>query len=343
MFTNGGAGGTSPTLGGGNGGNGGKAVIPITGQGASPSLGDGGSGSGGDSSVSTVACTDGAGCNCPTFNIAVIGKAGKWGAASNGANGGDGDGALQAWLNSSSAGSAKVDNFQTKPTLTADFLATYNVIILQALGDDSNQGPFWSFDGSEVGNLMDWVNAGGGLITLSGFASDNNETVPLNKLLLFSGISYNTDGISPDCTIPNSLCWCGGSYPVSEWVKTDPLVANLSNSVTWIGMASGRSINAPADAHVAATVTPSGQSPKNVLVGKISGSGRVLAYSDEWLTYTSQWTGAGNPNTTNTACAGALPQDIFQTSQFWFNMIKWVQPSATCFKIVDNSHPVILW
>lgn len=53
--------------------------------------------------------------------------------------------------------------------------------------------------------------------------------------------------------------------------------------------------------------------------------------------------GEGNANSTNAACHGSLPQDVYQTAQFWYNMIKWVQPSATCFKIVDVEQRGILW
>src|SRR5438105_6196251 len=54
-----------------------------------------------------VGCDGGDACMCPSFKLAVIGKAGKWGANPNG----DSDTALQDWLNSSSAGTAQVDNF----------------------------------------------------------------------------------------------------------------------------------------------------------------------------------------------------------------------------------------
>ena len=126
---------------------------------------------------------------------------------------------------------------------------------------------------------------------------------------------------------------------MSTWIKTDPVIANLSSNVTWVGLDNGRSINAPADAHVAATV----DGPKNALVGKLVGKGHVLAYADEWITYTSQWSGTGNPSSSDLTCAGFLPQNVFQVPQFWYNMIRWSQPSATCFKIVDQPQPVVVW
>ena len=69
----------------------------------------------------------------------------------------------------------------------------------------------------------------------------------------------------------------------------------------------------------------------------------MLAYSDERITYTSQWTGAGNPSSSAPAFQGYLPQDRFQPAQFWYDMIRWSQPNATCFKIVDQQQPVTVW
>jgi hypothetical protein len=282
-----------------------------------------------------VACTDGVDCQCPALAVAVIGKPGKWGANPAG----DSDTALQEWLNSSSAGTAKVDNYTNRPTLTPDLLAPYNVIILASLSDDSNTGPFWTFDSSEVAAFQDWVeNKGGGVITLIGYSGDGREVNPTNQLIAFSGISYNMDGIYATCA-DWRVCGCAHSNTLSDWIKTDPVIANLSNNLTWVGLDNGRSINAPADAHVAATVA----GPKNALVGKLVGKGHVLVYGDEWITYTTQWNGQGNPSENDPNCVGFLPEDVYQTAQFWFNMIKWSQPSATCFKIVDGQQPVIIW
>ena len=122
-----------------------------------------------------VACTNGDECICATLTVAVIGTPGDWGAASN-SSAQDSDTAFQDWLNSSSAGTAKVDNYKAKPTLTPDFLAGYNVIILAGLGTDSNVGPWWTFDATEISAVADWVtNKGGGLISLSGYSGDGGE------------------------------------------------------------------------------------------------------------------------------------------------------------------------
>lgn len=280
-----------------------------------------------------VGCDGGDACMCPPFKVAVIGKPGKWGANPNG----DPDTALQDWLNSSSGGSAQADNFTARPTLTPDFLAPYSAIILASLSEDSNTGPWWHFSDDEVAAFHAWIDNGGGVITLAGYSGDPGEIAPLNQLIGFSGVAYSTDGVWGNCADPQT-CNCTHSNTLSEWNRADPVGAKLATGVTFVGYQNGRSIIAPADAHVAATMGGT----SNALVGKLVGKGRVLAFGDEWVTYTSQWTGAGNPSATDPSCAGYLPQDKYQMAQFWYNLIHWVQPGANCFTIVGPS-PIIIW
>jgi hypothetical protein len=302
---------------------------------ASTSLGGAPNDSG---NTEAIPCTNGEDCVCPALSVAVIGKPGAFGDSS--------DTAFQNWLNSSSAGTAKVDNFLTKPTLTLDFLAGYNVLVLASLGDDSANGPWWTFSSSEVANFQDWIeNKGGGVISLSGYSADSNEINAKNTLLGFSGISYKVENISPACILVdannNRMCYrCGNPYQITEFNRSDSVIANLSLGVTMVGLDGGHPINAPADAHVAA-ITTNGTNVSNWLVGKLANKGRVLVYADEWITYTSQWTGQSNQN--DPSCTGFWPQDVYQIAQFWYNMIRWTQPKADCFKIVDKTQPVTLW
>ena len=285
-------------------------------------------------------CDGGDGCVCPTLKVALLGTPGVWGDGSQTA--------FQDWLKSSSAGTAKVDDYLAKPTFTADFLAGYNLIILAGLGDNSNSGPWWTFSASEVAAFQDWIeNKGGGVISLSGYSNDTNEGAAKNDLLAFSGISYGQDCISPACSIVdaqnNKMCYrCGNPYQLTEWNRSDPVIENLSFGVTMIGIDGGRPIHAPADAHVAATTT-SASSVSNWLVGKITGNGRVLVYADEWITYTDQWTGQSGQYLSDTSCQKFLPQDLYQTAQFWYNMIHWAQPASNCFTIVNSTTPIKVW
>ncbi|HEX7509594.1 MAG TPA: hypothetical protein VF550_22680 [Polyangia bacterium] len=332
----------------GVGGAGGRtAPLPASGAGGSTTsvvieLPDASIGSGGVRGASTsdvvVACIDGSGCICPTLDVAVVGTPGVWGDGS--------DTAFQDWLNSNSAGTAKVDNYPHKPTFTADFLAGYSLIILAGLGDNSNTGPWWTFSTSEVAAFQDWiVTKGGGVISLSGYSNDNNDITAKNALLAFSGISYKQECNSPPCTIVdasnNKMCYrCGNPYQLTEWNRSDPVIANLSFGITMVGVDGGRPISASADAHVAATVARA-TSVDNWLVGKITGKGRVLVYADEWITYTDQWSGHNGSN--DPSCNGFLPKTLYQTAQFWYNMIRWAQPNDNCFKIVDGQQPITVW
>jgi hypothetical protein len=282
-----------------------------------------------------VGCDGGDGCVCPTLNVAVVGKPGVWGDSS--------DTAFQDWLNSSSAGTAKADNYLDKRMFTADFLAGYNLIILAGLGDNSNNGPWWTFSASEVAAFQDWIeNKGGGVISLSGYSNDNNEISAKNALLAFSGISYDQLINSPPCAIAMCPYRCGNPYQITEWNRSDPVIEKLSLGVKMIGIDGGRPIRAPSDAHVAAMTTDA-TSVRNWLVGKITGKGRVLAYADEWIAYTDQWDGHDGQYLNDPSCKGFLPQDLYQTAQFWYNMIHWAQPAATCFTIVDTTTPITIW
>ena len=314
---------------GGQGTSGAGGTIPIT---ISTTPTDTPSGVDAEVTSQMVGCDGGDGCTCAPLSVAVLGKPGKWGANPAG----DPDTALQDWLNSSSAGTARADNFTNRVTLTPDFLATYNVIILASLSDDSKIGPWWTYSADEIAAFQTWIENGGGVISLTGYSS-NNEMAPDNQLIGFSGITYNNDEVWGTCT-DWAICNCTGSLTLSDWIRTDPVIANLSTGVTLVGYQNGHSINAPADGHVAATMAGT-----NALVGKLVGNGRVLAYGDEWITYTSQWTGAGDPSATNLSCQGELPQDKYQIAQFWYNMIHWSQPAASCFTIVNTTTPILIW
>lgn len=272
-------------------------------------------------------------CTTP-LGIAIIGGPGRWGKGS--------DTEFPDWLRSSSAGSAKVDNYPARATITAEFLSPYSVVVLAALADDSNQGPFWSFDATERTALKDWVETtGGGLIALSGYSKNAAEIVPTNQLLAFTGISYLSDVTQGNPTADSTLASCAEASPIADWYATNPTTEGLRRGVNWIGIDSGRSIQDPQnDSSLALAL---GNGAASALVWRLCGRGRVLAFTDEWITYVSLWNGSANANTTNPQCAGHLPQDLYQTPQFWYNMIRWVAPTAACFKIVDAHQAVTLW
>ena len=338
--------GNASSTGNGGTGNGGSGFVPPTSTGGSTAAVDGGQ---------PMRC-DANGQNCVCMNIAEIGTAGKFGSNP----GQDGDVAFQTWMNDPANSNAHVDLYKTKPTLDATFLATYDVIVFQSLSDDSTSGNYWSFAQSEVDALTKWVNDGGAIISLTGYSSNTTEVQTINTLLNFSGISYGTDDIigdndctlmghqNPDGTGGQLMCYCATAIGVKDWNTADPAIRDVANhdpsvSSFQVGAYHGRPINAPSDAYVAATFTAATGTKYNVAVGKVVGKGHVYAWADEWITYTSQWDGTGDSHTAEQWCDGYLPQQIFQTAQYWYNMIKWSLPDAQCFQIHSTQQTVVVW
>src|SRR5690606_1023597 len=126
--------------------------------------------------------------NCYCINIGMIGRNGTFGAVP----GQDSNSALVAWLNENSSAAAQAH--LTKPTLTAEFLANYDVLILQALETSNGAevaGTQWQFSTEEIAAFEAWVRAGGGVIALMGYGAFPEEAAPSNALLAFSGVQYS--------------------------------------------------------------------------------------------------------------------------------------------------------
>jgi hypothetical protein len=281
----------------------------------------GGAGAGQGASVDgghAQVCSD-AGCTC--IRVASIGHEGIWGAC--GMNG-DSTSAFETWLDTQST--ATIDTYTTKPTLTPGFLAQYDVILLQWLRDVSDagsDGDLWQFSPAEVAALASWVKGGGGLIALSGYDGDGQEVTPLNTLLSFTDFTYNMDGTSgSNC----NSCW-GGACALTGWNMTTPIGAHI----TQVGLAFGRSISLAVDAGYSPTVDAPCPGVNDCAVHEDIGKGHVFAYTDEWVTYTSQW--LGTSSCIPSSCAGNTPADDFQVPQFWYNAIHYASSSAQCFVI----------
>ena len=273
--------------------------------------------------------------NCQCLTIASLGKVAHYG---NQSGGGDNTDAFQNYMNTQTKGTATMAMFGNvvgSPknfTLTADFLKKYDVVILQAL-EDSEYNGLWTFDASEVQALSDWVNNGGGLIAMTGYGGNSNEIQPLNQLLSQFGITYDPNDIfiESDCT--DHLCYCTDtSMPFGGWNTSDTLLtSNLNSTDHQVGVFRGRPIEC-ADCQVMATW-------QNMKVGvhKQVGAGRVFAWADEWVTYTSQW--AGDPQYMGKdQCAPRTADKIYAIPQFWYNVFRWVAGDGSgCFQMADTT------
>ena len=309
---------------GGSGGSGNGNGNPGIGDGdLDPGIGDGdldpGLGDGdGDGDTREPECDPVTGV-CICIKLATWGALGTFGAVP----GMDGTDAITEYLNMNSTGEA--DYSATKPAVTADYLANYDVIILQ----DLSAWP--AFTAEEVAAFDAWVAAGGGVISLNGYSDNDNEMTNVNTLLASSGMSYvpASDTSGDNTGVECAYCF-GNSVPQAGWNAAHPITTNL----TQVGAFHGRSI-VPGDAEIVA------QTADGVVgAAKQVGEGRVFMFHDEWVTYNSQWTGVGitgseSCKNMHDACFGFGPAEKYSSAQFWFNSIKWLSGDIACFDIVD--------
>lgn len=274
---------------------------------------------------------DGAQCNiqngqqvCVCITVATFGGLGTFGAVP----GQDGTDAISAWLNANSTGEAAY--FASKPAITKEFLDQYDVVILQDLSG-------WpAFSADEKATFEAWVRAGGGVISLNGYSANGNEMANVNDLLAFTGLAYvaNSDtanetqrasklGVCEDCY--------GASVPQAGWTS-HPIGLNMKQ----VGAFHGRAVT--------------GGTPVCEEFGAVLGAtaeldaGHVFMFHDEWVTYNSQWTGAGlvtdcrDPQKSAFGqCEMQHPLVTYSNAQFWYNSLLWASGDVSCFDIRDGS------
>ena len=280
---------------------------------------------------------------CPTpLRILSIGQPATYGAGNK-----DNTDAFQSFMNGNTNGTATMDMLKTYKHITDIDLSKYDIIILQALYTQIPYNPadLWSYTDADAAALRDWVkNTGGALVALSGYWSDQPiEIQPLNKLLSgsdqWTGISYNGDDTFNQDSCPDNLCYCSyGSIPFNNWQNTADCSAITTNSdkspLGKVGVFRGRSVNCSGSGcNVFAKDPKNG----NLGVAKLLGKGRVLAWGDEWVTYTSQWGLTPDPqydSPTDHQCPGHTPSTSYSVPQFWYNIFRWLVPGNTCFTII---------
>lgn len=321
---------------GGNGAANGKGGATGAGAatGAAASTGNGTSiidtgGGGGGGFVRQPRCDANGKCTC--INVASLGKSGATGAWNGPPNQPgsirlDDTMAFVNWLNTESSAAAQL--IEARPAaITLDWLRQFDVLILQFLGEnmktDNGEDPgVWKFSPEEQAAFQQWVKEGGGVISMSGYTKSALEIEPTNALISFSGVGYTpTDYPAADFVGRNYECFWG-SVPV-PFMSAHPIAANI----TQLGGVYGRQVGSNGAAGIE-DVAPNGGG-KAVQVEK----GRVFAYADEWVTYTSMWLDTQNSDP-DCIPTGETPSKKYQVTQFWYNAIKWAG-QAECFTI-DN-------
>ncbi len=273
---------------------------------------------------------------------------------------------FEEWLNGNSGGTARVTTVSTKPEMNAGFRGMYDILLTANANG-------WTFSADEKAAVEKWVReSGGGIVTLTGFPSAATEAAATSQLVSFAGMGYSGTSMS-DCTAPDSgksvpIHYKGGVADLRNCINlwsldtdkeasnTTPVkftpqtatLAKLTNSLDLVGAYIGWPANAPKGATVVAT-DPSTRKPMGVAL-EVDGKGRIFSFGDEWVIFANQWQPTGSfidprMDTSNPCWQpsdGTNPgffhsvKSLYQTKQFWYNVINWVAPPNECnFTIKD--------
>ena len=181
-------------------------------------------------------------------------------------------------------------------TLTPTLLAKYDVIVAQDLHKNHQ------YSALEVAALSDWVNQGGGFMTLIGY-SDAGEAHNVNRLLEPFMMSYTDQQIlskNGNTTVPITM-WT--AHPVDNGVS----VVGVDNGYPVQGMGTTIATGGGFDIAKAQEV----------------GKGHVFLWGDEWITYNSEWN--DHPD--------------FQVQLLWLNAIKWLTVAGQCQVAIPPNPP----
>lgn len=182
------------------------------------------------------------------------------------------------WLGMQGTSTERID-----PALVDDAtLAPYDIIILDQLTRD--------YAAAEVTAFADWVDAGGGLMAMTGHTADPAiaQTRP-NAILASFELAYSGALLNG---------------PVTDFLP-HPISMGLT-SVTFTGGFAVTELQVGATDVVA-------QLPGTPVARATSfGDGKVFAWGDEWIEYDSEWS--------------TMPE----INQLWVNALGWLRPSDLC-------------
>jgi hypothetical protein len=205
---------------------------------------------------------------------------------------GQGD-VFAAWLSArSNTGAADLAD----QVLTPELLAKYEVIVAQNVNDNHQ------YSDAEVSALADWVNKGGGFMTLIGYSSAG-EAHNVNRLLAPFTMSYTDQQI---------LRKQGTStIPITMWTPHP-----IDTGVAAVGVDNGYPVQG-----MGTTIATGG----GFDVAKVQevGKGHVFLWGDEWITYNSEW--QNHPD--------------YQVQLLWLNSIKWLTVAGQCQVVIPPNPP----
>jgi hypothetical protein len=282
------------------------------------------------------------------------------------------------WLNGNSGGTAVVTRVDVKPTVDATFLANYDILLVANVNT-------WTFSADEKAAVQKWVmEMGGGIITLTGFASTVAEVAATSQLVDFAGMGYTGSNPTPppggDWAAPGDqvmpllpIYYKGGTEDLRNCMNlwsvvidhqaalTTPIkfvpqtgsLEKLTASLDQVGAYIGWPVKNPAGSTVVATDPVSGK-PIGVAY-EVDGKGRIFSFGDEWVILANQWQPSGTftdarmdaSNPCWVPASGTEPSSyhsartLYQTKQFWYDVINWVAPPNQCNFTIEDPDVVV--
>lgn len=210
---------------------------------------------------------------CAVLEIGIFGNPGAY----------DGS-AFEQWLRTSGASVLRVQTTANEP-LTAGTLEPFDVVVLDWLTRD--------YTAAEAEALASWVEAGGGVVSMSGWNNVLADDWHPNSLLAPLGVAYSGPLLNG---------------PVADLVA-HPITADLTEVVFKGGYAVS---DLGGDASTRTPIAFLPEAGGNVPVGYAveMGSGRAFVWGDEWIEFTSE---------------GAM-----FSPRLWVQGFTWISPPKRC-------------
>jgi hypothetical protein len=274
---------------------------------------------------------------------------------------GNSTGAFQAWLEAHS--DVPVKHIGARDKLTPEVLADLQVLIIGNMRDRGNAG----FTSDELNAFSQWIQNGGGVMSLAGYSASPNDMQATVQLLAPTGMGYDLS--------------VGGAGVLGTVMNGPPPV--IVHGITALGVFNAYPVTGDGQVIVR-------EGSYTLAEAKEIGGGHVFVFADEWITQDVLWTPQARPLTqcqqscnqcknqcsncdiqcqncqmqpcqggqqapdggtcvrgcdqscnqcqTNcqtceqacTACSALEQDDTLDMGRFWLNVIRWLTPANEC-------------
>lgn len=183
---------------------------------------------------------------------------------------------FESWLLARS--SVPVQQLAATDTLTAQWLAGVQVLVVGGLQGRTSQSSGPAFSEAERAAFDEWLRNGGGVFVLSGYTEDSRDAQPTVELIANTGISYDLQSVPAEGVIGQ-----GEAPPV--WL--DGIVTPDHPSVEGVE-AIGVYYGYPVTGDGTSILEAQGYT---LAMAKEIDAGRAFVFADEWITQDVTWSG----------------------------------------------------